>query len=144
MSLPAFRALRDRFPQAEISVLARPWVADLYARESWCTRLIPYTGARWRTATQLRGERFDCAILFQNAFDAALLAWLARIPSRIGYNRDARGFLLTTAVAPPQPGDTPAHQRFYYLELLKRAGIINRIPPVTAIRLEGAGDAAAA
>ena len=30
MSLPALRALRQRFPQARISILAKPWVADLY------------------------------------------------------------------------------------------------------------------
>ena len=42
MSLPALRAIRERFPGAQIAVLARPWVADLYARESFCERLIPY------------------------------------------------------------------------------------------------------
>ena len=35
-------------------------------------------------AAALRSERFDCAILLQNAFEAALIAWLARIPVRIG------------------------------------------------------------
>jgi heptosyltransferase-2 len=148
MSLPALRAIRDRYPDASISVLARPWVADLYARESWRSRVIPYTaGARdwsgkWRAATELRREKFDCAILLQNAFDAALIAWLARIPVRIGYARDGRGWLLTTPVAAPEPGGTPAHQRFYYLELLRRAGIASDLPPVEAIRLEGAEAAA--
>ena len=33
MSLPALRALHERFPTAEISILAKPWVADLYGRE---------------------------------------------------------------------------------------------------------------
>jgi heptosyltransferase-2 len=152
MSLPALRAIRERFPHARISVLSRPSVADLYARESWCDRIIPYTAVRgardwagkWHAAADLRREKFDCAILFQNAFDAALVVWLARIPVRIGYDRDARGFLLTQAVAVPGPGDTPAHQRFYYLELLRRAGIISTLPQVDAIRLHGADDAASA
>lgn len=76
MSLPALRAVRERFPQAHISVLARPWVADLYARESFCDRLIPYTArpgaadftGKLRIARHVRRERFDCAILLQNAF----------------------------------------------------------------------------
>src|SRR6185436_5835457 len=44
--------------------------------------------------------------------------------------------------AVPEPGDIPPHERFYYLELLRRAGILDAIPPGDAIRLEGAGQAA--
>jgi len=43
MSLPALRALRQRFPNTEIAILAKPWVADLYQREPFCDRMIPYT-----------------------------------------------------------------------------------------------------
>ena len=45
MSLPAIRAVRARFPEAQIAVLARPWVADLYARETAINRVIPYSAA---------------------------------------------------------------------------------------------------
>ncbi len=43
MSLPALRALRERYPSAEIAILAKPWVEGLYRREPFCDRLIPYT-----------------------------------------------------------------------------------------------------
>jgi heptosyltransferase-2 len=142
MSLPALRALREKFPRAEIAILAKPWVADLYRREPFCNRLIPYSagtfGEKFHAARALRRERFDTAILFQNAFEAAALACLAGIPERIGYARDGRGFLLTRAVQTPQKGP---HERFYYLELLRRAGILDQIPENDAIRLEGAGEA---
>jgi heptosyltransferase-2 len=137
MSLPAIRAIRQVFPHAHIAIAARPWVADLYARETSVDRIIPYTGSRRECAARLREERFDGAILLQNAFDAALIAWMARIPERIGYNRDARGLLLTRAIPVPEPGEIPRHERFYYLELLRRAGLIERFPPTDAIRLEG-------
>src|ERR1700683_5582492 len=75
MSLPAIGAVRTRFPEAEIAVLARPWVADLYARETAIQRVIPYdmppgfhgSGGKLRAALALRREKFDCAILLQNA-----------------------------------------------------------------------------
>ena len=86
--------------------------------------------ARRDFAARLRAERFDCAILLQNAFDAALIAWLADIPERIGYARDGRGILLTQAIPVPEPGDIPRHERFYYLELLRRAGMMERFPDV--------------
>ncbi len=146
MSLPAIRAVHARFPQAEIVVLARPWVADLYARETAVARVIPYIappgfhafGAKWNTAGLLRREKFDCAILLQNAFEAAIVAWLARIPRRIGYDRDGRGPLLTDAIPVPRSSEVPRHERFYYLELLRRSGLIEALPKVSTVHLEGA------
>src|SRR6185312_4458604 len=150
MSLPALHALRAAYPRAHIAILARPWVAGLYGREPFCDEVIPYeAGKGWRelgTKTQiavsLRDRQFDCAILFQNAFEAAALAWMARIPVRIGYDRDARGKLLTQAIPVPKPGEIPVHQRFYYLELLKRAGLIANYPLDAEIRLTAGGGAA--
>ncbi|HEV2198562.1 MAG TPA: lipopolysaccharide heptosyltransferase II [Bryobacteraceae bacterium] len=145
MSVPALRVLHDRYPRAEVSILAKPWVADLYRRESFCHRVIPYSprtiSEKWNAAKALRREGFDCAILLQNAFEAAAIAFAARIPERIGYARDGRGFLLTRAVPVPRAGEIPAHERFYYLELLCRAGIVEALPACDHIRLEGADGA---
>jgi heptosyltransferase-2 len=142
MSLPALQAIRRRFPVAHIAVLAKPWVADVYARETFADEIILYNAGRWRAVRDIRVRKFDMAILLQNAFDAALIARLAGIPHRIGYNRDARGWLLTDAVPVPKAGEIPAHQRYYYLELLRRAGILESLPDVPAIRLGGAAAAA--
>ena len=150
MSLPAIQAIRQVFPHAHLAVVARPWVADLYARESAIDEVIAYQGRGLGDARNfgrsLRARRFDCAILLQNAFEAAWMVWMAAIPERIGYDRDGRGFLLTRAIAVPAPGDIPRHERFYYLELLRRARLIELAHysqfGIPAIRLEGA-DAAA-
>jgi heptosyltransferase II len=152
MSLPALRALRERFPQSRITILAMPWVADLYGREPFCDELIPWTAPRgWRGARAkfaagraLRQRKFDGAIILPNSFDSALPAWLARIPRRIGFARDARSLLLTDAIPRIRPGDTPPHQSFHYLELLRRARLIERLPAELVIRLDGAPAARAA
>ena len=144
MSLPAVRAVRESFPAAHITVLARGSVGELYARESAVERVMPYAGGRRAMAAALRGEGFDYAILLPNSFDAALTAWMAHIPRRIGYRRDGRGWLLTEAIPPPEPGEIPRHERFYYLELLRRAGIIHEYPPCAEIRLDGRDAARAA
>jgi heptosyltransferase-2 len=117
-------------------------VGDLYGREPFCDELIPYTAgdlsSKWTVARELASGRFDCAILLQNAFEAAAMAFTAGIPERIGYARDGRSFLLTRAVSVPRKGEIPPHERFYYLELLRRAGILESMPASDAIRLEGA------
>jgi heptosyltransferase-2 len=136
MSLPAIRAVRECYPGAHLTVLARPSVADLYARERSIDRIWQYGGNRREVAAGLRRECFDCAILLPNSFDSALVAWIARIPRRIGYRRDGRGWLLTEAVPAPEPGEIPRHERFYYLELLRRSGLIHEYPACEEIRLD--------
>jgi heptosyltransferase-2 len=144
MALPALRAVRAKWPEAEISVLARPYVADIYRGQRVADRLIGYDPrgehrgwqGRERLARELRAERFDLAILFQNAFDAAWLAWRAGIAQRVGYARDGRSLLLTQAIAVPQAGEIPAREQFYYLELLHRAGWIEKPRGEELIALE--------
>ncbi len=145
LSLPALRAIRTRYPEAEIAVLAKPWVSALYERERSIDRVIPLEGepgARdWKAKAglvrRLRREAFDLAILFPNSFESAAVVRLAGVKRIAGYARDGRGLLLTDAVALPKPGEIPEHERFYYLELLRRAGLIDAIPDVPVIRLDG-------
>ncbi len=143
MALPALRAVRSRFPEADIAIVARPYVADIYRDQRICNQLITYdpNGAhagfsgRERLAAELRALKFDVALLLQNAFDAAWLAWRARIPERIGYARDGRSLLLTKPVPVPKPGEIPAHEKFCYLELLRRVGWIESLPEADFISL---------
>jgi heptosyltransferase-2 len=143
MALPALRAVRKRFPEAEIAIAARPYVADIYRDQDICNQLIAYDpnglhagfSGRARLAAELRLQKFDVALLLQNAFDAAWLAWRANIPERIGYARDARSLLLTKAVPVPQREEIPTHEKFYYLELVRRVGWIDSIQDDSFIAL---------
>jgi heptosyltransferase II len=144
MALPALRATRRRFPDARISILARPYVADVYRGQNICDELISYDpkdlhaglSGRERLAQELRKQKFDVALLLQNAFDAAWLVWRAGIPERVGYARDGRSLLLTKRIPVPKAGEIPEHEQFYYLELLRRAGWINSLPSETFVTLE--------
>jgi lipopolysaccharide heptosyltransferase II len=143
MAMPALRVVRDRFPDAEIAILARPYVADIYRGQGICDELIPYDpksthagfAGRERLAAELRACKFDVALLLQNAFDAAWIAWRAGIPERIGYARDGRRLLLTKNIPVPKTGEIPSHEKFYYLELLRRAGWLETLPDESSIAL---------
>ena len=142
MSLPAIEALRARFPNSEIVLVAKPWVSELYLNHPAVNRQIVYDpegahrGARgfWRLVQELRSEGFDAAILLQNAYQAAWMAWCAGIPLRIGYARDGRSSLLNEVVQVPPP---PAygHQVYYYLQLLFLSGLIEKPQTVEEIHL---------
>jgi heptosyltransferase II len=145
MSIPALEAIRARFPKAHITILARPWVADLYHGAPFCDQVLLYTPksgagdwkAKWRLSRILKGIGFDVAILLPNSFDSALVPFLAGIPERIGYARDARSLLLTRAVPTPVR-DPYRHEKFYYLELLHRAGWIDSMPAAANVHLKAA------
>jgi heptosyltransferase-2 len=151
LAWPALLRVRERFPAARLTVLARPGVADLYRNTPAANRVIVFDDrgrhrgplGLLRLARELRAERFDLAVLFQNAFQAALLAFLAGIPCRFGYARDARRLLLTHAIRAPHRGEIPPHETFYYLELLRRAGWLDALPVVERIPLAAAPAAAA-
>jgi heptosyltransferase-2 len=144
MCIPALEAIRARWPDAEISLLGREWVSGLFQGQPWANRVLVFEGTGRhrgvfgveRLARELRKENFDSAVLFQNAFQAAWLAWRAGVPQRIGYARDARSWLLTHPIQLAGPGEAPAHESYYYLELLRRAGWIEKLPEVKRIQLQ--------
>ncbi len=143
MCIPALAAVRARWPEAHIAILARPWVADIYAEQNLSNQLIHFdhkgrhagiAGVE-RLARELRAEKFDTALLLQNAFEAAWIAWRAGIPERIGYARDGRGWLLTKAIPVLRHGEIPSHETHYYLELVRRANMAaeSNKPPRSAL-----------
>ncbi|GBC63823.1 lipopolysaccharide heptosyltransferase II [Desulfonema ishimotonii] len=126
MSTPMLRAVRRNFPNAEIFILAKPWVAPVFEHSPDVDHILIYDkagrhGGPWgipRLCRELRRYRFDLAVLVQNAFEAALIAWLAGIPNRLGYDTDGRSPLLTHAV-PMRPHLKKRHQIDYYLGILQ-------------------------
>lgn len=130
LTTPAIRAVRKNFPHAEITILAKPWVAPIFCNNSYVDNILQYDDggrhAGWlgkvRLSKDLRRSGFDLAILLQNAFEAALLAYLAGIPNRLGYNTDGRRFLLTNSIR-LDPGLKQVHEIEYYLGILQQAGL---------------------
>ncbi|MBD0316582.1 MAG: lipopolysaccharide heptosyltransferase II [Nitrospiraceae bacterium] len=139
MAAPALTAVRKLFPKAKIATLAKPAVTDLLKGHPALDEMLVYDSqgrhaglfGKWTLARELRRHRFDLAILFQNAFEAALLTRLAQIPRRYGYATDGRGWLLTEAMAIPDRMKME-HHIHYYLGLLRPLG---RLETATSPRL---------
>ena len=129
MTTPALASVRKNFPRARISVLAAPWVAKVFEYNPCVDEVILYERkgrhsglkGKIRLIGELRKRGFDLAILFQNAFEAAFIAWGARIPHRIGYNTDGRGLLLTHPVK-MRPEYKKIHESLYYRTILSSLG----------------------
>lgn len=128
MTIPALKSLKAAFRDAEITQLLRPSVAPIFDNNPYIDDILLYEErfksiiGRINLANILKTKSFSKAVLFQNAFDAALLAFLAGIPERVGYNRDRRGFMLTMPVK-FSGEDRKVHHIEYYLNLIKSLGI---------------------
>jgi len=100
-------------------------------------RPVPVSGREMEDGAAPPRGAFDLAILFPNSFESAAVMFAAGIPRRVGYSRDGRGMLLTDPVPIPGADEIPRHERFYYLEMLRRAGLIARFDFALGSSLEG-------
>lgn len=131
MTLPALEAVRENFPSASITVIARPWVAPVFENHPAVNNILIYNrhdGLKkniyefFHLASIIRKNRYDLAVLFQNAFEAALLAYLGRVRCRLGFDSDGRRFLLTHGIKRSSE-IFAVHQVEYYLSILKAVGL---------------------
>lgn len=131
MTTPAVHTIRENFPEAEITMLAVPWVADIFRVSPDVDNLFIYDKKHLyrgkikgplNLARDLKEFKFDAAILLQNAFEAAFVAKMAGIPVRAGYKRDGRGMLLSHGVTISDE-IRKKHQVYYYQDLMRGLGL---------------------
>jgi heptosyltransferase-2 len=136
MATPTFRAIRAARPDTRIIALARPGPADVLAGVPWIDEVITATDrgltGPWRVARRVRSARPDAAVLLPNSFRTALTLALARVPRRVGYDRDGRGRLLTHRLS-VEPRETPATLLEYYERLITWSFGIDDVPPQMSI-----------
>ncbi|HEY6119292.1 MAG TPA: lipopolysaccharide heptosyltransferase II [Pyrinomonadaceae bacterium] len=125
MTVPALRELRRLLPAAHITLATRTWAKGLFANAEFIDDLLTFESggllATGRQISQWRARKFDLALLFPNSFESALVAAVARVPIRIGYSTESRGFLLTNPVPLPE-WRSSRHEVYYYLRLVDELG----------------------
>jgi len=102
-------ALADRFAEVDVCVTPRGRDVALAMPRAARVEVFDKRGVDagpmglWRVAARLRARRYDAAALPHKSSRSALLAWLARIPRRVGF-RGAPGSPLYTERIPEPPG----------------------------------------
>ena len=147
MAMPTLRALRGLYPDAHITALVGAAVRPIIDPNPWINRTVTVRGQRKgksggksggktggktvarragpiRLAARLASGHFDTAVILPNSFRSALVTAMAKIPRRVGYDRDGRGVLLTDRLLARRTleGFVPVPTRDYYLGLARYLG----------------------
>ena len=103
MSLPAIQRVRERFPQARITLLAPAKLEQLWTGHNAIDAVQTFgpNDSLFSVARRLRQAQFDAALILPNSPRSALESWLAGIPRRVGFAGHWRGVFLTHAVPSP-------------------------------------------
>ena len=121
MTVPALRALRRLLPDAKITLAIRPSAKGIFSEADFIDEVLVYDRRNaFSVVSQIREWRrrqFDLAVLFQNAFEAALIPFIAGVPTRLGYATESRQAMLTHPLPVPD-WRSSKHEVFYYLYLI--------------------------
>ncbi len=106
LTLPLARQIKQLLPACRLSVLTKEATASLFRDSHWVDSVLvddkdgEHGGllGPWRLAAGLRGQGFDLALIPHRSLRSALLAWLAKIPRRVGFSASAGRLLLTQEV----------------------------------------------
>lgn len=132
MATPAFRCIRENFPNAKITLALKPYLQKLVEGSSWFDEFLLLdakdrlpAGANYiPVVRQLRSGKYDMGFLFPNSFSSALMFWLGGVKRRVGYKRDARSWLLTDGINRLSENGhfLPTYMGDYYLRLCTAIG----------------------
>ncbi len=114
MTTPALLRLREKFPDAHITLLTPEKLQELWQPHSAVDEIIFFApnesvfsvGAKLK----LHAGKFDLALVFPNSPRSAIEVWFSGISERIGYARPWRNFFLTNAV-PSRANAVKMHKR---------------------------------
>ena len=130
LSTPAIKAVRDKYLDAHIAFMVRPYAKDIVDGNPNLDEVIIYDKygkhkSLLRTiifAFKLRKKKFDLALMLHPTNRVHLIAYLAGIPQRIGYDRKL-SCLLTKRI-PHTKQEGKKHELEYTLDILRSIGIV--------------------
>lgn len=114
-SLPALKSIRDSFPDASITSVVRPGMAELLAAAGLVDEILHRkSGINLDKVTLMRelsSRRFDLALVLSQSAECAFLSCVTRAPRRIGFINTTLGGLLTERVYFKHPPSTENNLR---------------------------------
>lgn len=132
MATPAFRCIRENFPDAIITLALKSYIQKLIEGAPWFDKLflldskdrLPGGAQYFPVVKHIRAQKYDLGFLFPNSFSSAFMFWLGGVKRRVGYKRDARAWFLTDGINRLYENGHffPTYMGDYYLRLCTAVG----------------------
>lgn len=126
LNIPAFRALKEYFSDASLTLIVNPYVKELAQTIDCVNKVIVWNnikhkfGEIFKFSRVLKKEKFDICVIFNPSGELNMISFLAGIPVRFGYSNKL-GFLLTRTIKDEKKlGER--HEIDYNLELAAVTG----------------------
>ncbi len=124
MASPIANLLKQAYPNAKITLYGTKASLSLFEHDPFVDQhlVLDKDISSQKEVLKLKEHKFDLGIMLTNSFSSAWLFYRARIPTRVGFAKDMRKWMLTHSL--PYPKDrTKMHHIYLYQELLKKMGI---------------------
>lgn len=133
LTVPFLRNLRYAYPDAQIDMLVAPVSGEIIEECPYVDNFLYFDTTRkhryensdrekkdfWYHVKMLKERKYDKAYVLKRSFSSALLAFLAGIKERIGFNTEGRGLFLTKRV----PYRNDAHEIECFFDILRADGV---------------------
>ncbi len=125
LSVPSVRAIRNKFPNAEITVAVGQKSSPVIQRCPYVDEVVVLDSKKgsgikriFELAGQLRKNNFDYVVDLQNNQKSHILAFLVFAPQRFGYDNGKLSFLLNKSIKDNHAPMPPVEHQFRVLKML--------------------------
>lgn len=129
LSTPVLTALKQKFPHASVTMMLRPYTADVVSGHPDVDDLLLFDEKKeirsfrdlWKWSTRLEKMKFDAVLVLHPTFYLALVIFMARIPIRIGTGYRFYSLLFNERIYHHRK-TAQRHELEYNLELAEKIG----------------------
>ncbi|MBH10915.1 MAG: lipopolysaccharide heptosyltransferase II [Candidatus Marinimicrobia bacterium] len=122
MALPFLKELKGQYPNGEIKVFCKDWVAAIYKNNPSVNKIISVSDRKINgffnsinIGYQLKVQEFDLFFTLTDSARSALILWMSGAKKRFGFNSQMRSIFLTNSIIQPNP---KIHRSKKYLTML--------------------------
>ena len=134
---PTLDTIKQKYPKAEIGVVAEPKAIAAYRVSKLVDTVIPFAFSGTKSPSDwanllgiIRDREYEVALCSDTSWSVGLMLWLSGVPTRITYSTTSAPWFYTGTV-PDKAKDSPCYQVDRYHDLLSALGISGPAPEIT-------------